>query len=88
MDRHEVRDGESTKDVTDAKIDLTNAKESLHVLEGRDFMDRSEILIPIEQRDRAQTEMVTTSARLQVVERALTTTFDDLESHSSNVQMA
>lgn len=87
-ERHEARDVESTKAVTDAKVERLNAKEALHVLEGRASTDSSTKRGAMEDRDHVQGELVTTSARLQVGKWALTATFDHLKPLFSKVRPA
>lgn len=70
-ERHEARNVESTKSVTDAKVELANAKEALNVLKGSPSTDRSAVHGAIEHRDSVQGELATTSAKLQVAKRAL-----------------
>lgn len=79
---------ESTKAVTEARIELTNAKGALHVLWGRASTDRLALCNAIEERDGAQSKGIMTAAKLQVAKRASTVPFDHLKRHSSNVQAA
>lgn len=53
---HEARDIESTKAATDAKVELGEAKEALHVLEARASTDRSALRGAIEERDHTLNE--------------------------------
>lgn len=62
----EAQDAESTKALTDTKVDLANAKEALCVQEDRASMDRSSLRTEIEERDCAQHGVEAMSARLQV----------------------
>lgn len=54
------------KDVPDAKVELANAKEVLHVLKGRASADRLPLRSAIEERDRAQNGVGTLLSKLQV----------------------
>lgn len=81
-------DVERTKAVTEAKVELANAKEALCVLEGWASADRSAKRGAIEDCDCVQGELATTSAKLQVENGVLPDTFDHLKRHSSNVWRA
>lgn len=88
MELHEALDVQSTKFVTDARVQLASAKEALQVLEGRASADRLAVPSAVEYRDCMQGELATTSALLRITKRGLTATFDPFKRHSSNVQAA
>lgn len=75
-EHHKAQTMGSTKAFTDVRIELANAKEALHVRKSWASTDRLALHSSIEERDRAQMEVVTMLAELQVAKRALNTTFD------------
>lgn len=77
-ERHEAGDGESTKAVTEAKVELVNAKEAWRVLEGRTSADGLALRSAMEERNRAQNEVATPSAKLQLAKGAFAATTDHL----------
>lgn len=85
-ERHEGRDVERVKAVTDTNADLAKAKKALRVLGGRPSGHRPSLGSAIEERDHAQKEMETTSEKRQVAKDALTTAFDLFKRYCTNVQ--
>lgn len=77
---------ESRKAVTDAKVEIADAKEALPGLEGWASVDRSALRSAIEEGDCIQSEVAMTSAKFQVAKWALTATFYHLKRRSGNVQ--
>lgn len=85
---YQVRDVESTGDVSDAKPELHNPKEALPVLEGRAAEVTSAFRSAVEKRDCPQDQLEISSAKLQILERAITAPFGHFMLHASNVQAA
>lgn len=77
---------ESKKDVTDAEVELANAKEASHFMESWAFADWSAMPSTREGRDHVQGEMAATLAKFQVATVAPTDTLDILKRCSSNAQ--
>lgn len=87
-ERHQSQDAEETKMFKDAKVELIkNAKETSHVLESRESADWSALHSAIKSCDCMKGALTTVLAKLQV-QSVHTATFDHLERHSSEMQVA
>lgn len=77
-ERLETWDVESTKAITNAKVELANEKGASHVVDGQASADMLAMRSAMEGRDCLQGELTTTSEKLQVVKEYLNATFDHL----------